>query len=313
MNHSGDAAEQIVRLSLEGVEVAARIAGSAAKEIALFLLAALKNKNKNLKLKGKARLTAMLKSGKALEIYSVKEGDLKKFASGAKEYGIVYCVLRNTKNTPDGLCDIMVKAEDAPKITRLAERFQFATVDKAKIESKLVAEKAERTAAVGAEGAELETPEINDTEALLDDLLGAEQEAPDRNDADKLPDDLPGTGEGKAAPNQRDAGPNAAHGAGRENEVSDNSPLAGGAPPKADPSAPTSGNRSNSERGTSSRPSVKAELRKIKAARKSVADAPVRGDTAVPDKPQDRPAATTHRQPPRRGGKPKSHKMKGSR
>lgn len=32
MNPSGDAAEQVVRLSLEGVEVAAKITGSAAKE-----------------------------------------------------------------------------------------------------------------------------------------------------------------------------------------------------------------------------------------------------------------------------------------
>jgi hypothetical protein len=309
MNHSGDAAEQIVRLSLEGVEVAARITGSAAKEIALFLLAALKNRDKNLKLKGKARLTSMLKSGKALEIYSVKESDLKKFSQGAKEYGIVYCVLRNTKNTPDGLCDIMVKAEDAPKITRLAERFKFATVDKAKIESELVAEKAERAAAGQGLGAEQKAPGANDTEALLDDLLGAEPEAPDRNDTDKLLDDLLGTEEGKTTPEPTQAGQ------GKPGkEAIDNSPLAGGAPPKADPSAPISGNKSNSERGTLSKPSVKEELREIKAARKAKeTDEPVQGDKAVDEKPKDKPAATTHQQPPRRGGKPKSPKMKGSR
>ena len=74
MNHSGEAAEQIVRISLEGVEVAARITGTAAKEIALLLIAALKNDNKShLKLKGKARMTSMLKSGKALEIFSIKK------------------------------------------------------------------------------------------------------------------------------------------------------------------------------------------------------------------------------------------------
>ena len=38
MNHSGDAAEQIVRMSLEGVEVAAKITGTAAKEVALLLI-----------------------------------------------------------------------------------------------------------------------------------------------------------------------------------------------------------------------------------------------------------------------------------
>ena len=41
MNHSGGTAEQIVRMSLEGVEVAAKITGTAAKELAVFLVAAL--------------------------------------------------------------------------------------------------------------------------------------------------------------------------------------------------------------------------------------------------------------------------------
>ena len=40
MSYSGDAAEQVVRMSLEGVEVAAKITGAGAKEIALLLYAA---------------------------------------------------------------------------------------------------------------------------------------------------------------------------------------------------------------------------------------------------------------------------------
>ena len=42
MNPGGDAAEQIVRLSLEGVEVAAKISGNGAKNIGLLLYAVLK-------------------------------------------------------------------------------------------------------------------------------------------------------------------------------------------------------------------------------------------------------------------------------
>ncbi len=42
MNNSGDAAEQVVRLSLEGFEVVAKVSGEAAKNIAVILLAALK-------------------------------------------------------------------------------------------------------------------------------------------------------------------------------------------------------------------------------------------------------------------------------
>lgn len=63
MNSSGDAAEQVVRLSLEGTEVALKLTGSAAKNVAAAIYAVLKNRDKN-KIKGHQRLTGMLKSGK---------------------------------------------------------------------------------------------------------------------------------------------------------------------------------------------------------------------------------------------------------
>lgn len=72
MNTSGDAAEQIVRLSLEGTEVALKLTGSAAKNIAAMIYAVLKNRDKN-KTKGRQRLTAMLKSGKELKVFTVSE------------------------------------------------------------------------------------------------------------------------------------------------------------------------------------------------------------------------------------------------
>ena len=60
MNNGGDAAEQVVRLSLEGFEVAAKLTGTAAKELTVLLISVLKQEQKT---KGKARLTNMLKSG----------------------------------------------------------------------------------------------------------------------------------------------------------------------------------------------------------------------------------------------------------
>jgi hypothetical protein len=206
MNHSGDAAEQIVRMSLEGVEVAAKITGAAAKEIALLLLAALKSPEQGaggLKPRGRARHESMLKSGKALEIFSVRESDLRTFVREAKNYGIVYCVLRNAKHSPDGLCDIMVKADDAPKINRIVERFKFASVDKAKIESEIVRDTEIQAAEVPMpEDAE---PEINDIDRLLDELLGAEPGEPEINDIDELLGELLGAEDGKAEPEKSEA------------------------------------------------------------------------------------------------------------
>ena len=58
MSQQGEAAEQIVRMSLEGFEVAAKITGAGAKNIAVLLYSILKEEKKT---KGKARLTNMLR------------------------------------------------------------------------------------------------------------------------------------------------------------------------------------------------------------------------------------------------------------
>ena len=131
MNPGGDAAEQVVRLSLEGVEVAAKISGAGAKNIALLLYAALKEEQKT---KGKARLTSMLKSGKELKVYTITNKDLAKFSQEAKRYGVLYCVLKDRKNTdPNAAVDVIARAEDASKIQRITERFKLATVNRADV------------------------------------------------------------------------------------------------------------------------------------------------------------------------------------
>ena len=79
MTNSGDAAEQVVRLSLEGFEVAAKLTGSAAKNIAILLASVLKQEATQAnKTRGKARLTNMIKSGKELKVFSIPNKDLKK-------------------------------------------------------------------------------------------------------------------------------------------------------------------------------------------------------------------------------------------
>ena len=133
MNTGADAADQIVKMSLEGVEVAAKITGAGAKELAVLLCALLKDQTQT---SGKARLGNMLRSGKELKVFAVKTEDLRKFCEAAKQYGVLYCVLKD-KNATDGLTDIMVRAEDVSKINRIFERFQLATVDVGQIQQEL--------------------------------------------------------------------------------------------------------------------------------------------------------------------------------
>ena len=131
MNTGGEAAEQIVRMSLEGFEVAAKITGAGAKNIAILLYSILKEEQKT---KGKARLTNMLRSGKELKVFTVRNSDLKKFTQEAKKYGVLYCVLADRKNKdPNAEVDVIARAEDASKISRIAERYKMSRPNVQKI------------------------------------------------------------------------------------------------------------------------------------------------------------------------------------
>lgn len=135
MNNGGDAAEQVVRLSLEGFEVSAKIVGSGAKDVAVLLYTLLKDKQKTA---GKTNLTNMLKSGKELRVFSVKADEFQKFTQEAKRYGVLYSALINKKDKSlDGVVDIMVRAEDASKINRIVERFKLGTYEEATIRSEI--------------------------------------------------------------------------------------------------------------------------------------------------------------------------------
>ena len=57
MSYSAEAAEQVVRMSLNGVEVAAKISGKAVERLATLLFAICRGQKKT---KGKARLTTQL-------------------------------------------------------------------------------------------------------------------------------------------------------------------------------------------------------------------------------------------------------------
>ena len=273
MYNSGDAAEQIVRISLEGTEVALKLTGSAAKNIAAMIYTVLKNRDKN-KTKGRQRLTAMLKSGKELKVFTVSEEHLKQFAAEAKRYGVVYCALRGKEKSADGMVDIMVRAEDASKINRIVERFKLAAVDTVSIKRDIEKSKAEKTAAP----------------------FAPEQEKPDKEADDRLLDDLMGVPVKKEERTPQNP------------EVSKNDSF-GKAAEKSHPSAPISKKQNRTAEGTvkppEERPSVREELREIRESRQKEAAEPGISESTPAKEPKKQPT-TTHKQPSRK--KPKKAK-----
>lgn len=130
--NSSDSAEELVKIYLDGVEVALKIAGAGAKNIGAMLIAMSKEKTQT---KGKTRLTNMLKTGKPLSIFTIRAEDLKTFQQEAKKYGVLYCALASKKYSKiDGMVDILVRDEDAAKLNRIAERFNFKDLATIKME-----------------------------------------------------------------------------------------------------------------------------------------------------------------------------------
>ncbi len=270
MNTGGEAAEQIVRMSLEGFEVAAKITGAGAKNIAILLYSILKEEKKT---KGKARLTSMLRSGKELKVFTVKNADLAKFTQEAKKYGVLYCVLADRKNKdPNAEVDVIARAEDASKISRIVERFNLASVDTASIVTE--AEKS-RDAKDGQPEPEIGVQEKVEKDKLLDALMGKPVQKEEN------------------APNPSVA-------------KTEKSPLS--EPTSEQPRKSAEG----ATMTKAEKPSVREELRKIKESRKEQeADAsPTLGKEKSSDRAKKPPAGKTeHKQPQRK----KSKKSKGAR
>lgn len=117
MNYGGDAADQIVKYSLDGLDHSLRLSGTLAKNLAVFFAAVLKDQKKTY---GKTRLVRMLRENKPLKFFTVPSDRLKEFAKEGKKRGLLYVVIKDKKNP--GQCEVMVFADDAAKVNRVMDK-----------------------------------------------------------------------------------------------------------------------------------------------------------------------------------------------
>lgn len=283
MNTSGEAAEQVVRMSLEVGEAALKITGAGAKQLAVLLYAIL---NEQKKTRGRARLETLVRSGKPLTVFSVKEQDMKKFVEEAKRYGVLYCAIRNPRGSSDGMVDIMVKEEDASRINRIVERFRFASVtEAAQIKTEIQKSREEKKKSG--------TREVPGEKSAGNEKSVPEQERPVKSQADLLVDELLGK------PVQK------------EEAQPQNPSLA--KTEKSRLSEPISVTQNRTVEGTSNvykpsvpnKPSVRKEIREMQAVRKMEAE---KGNKEIPARnvPNKRQKQTNHKQPPHKKSRKQS-------
>jgi len=224
-----------------------------------YLYAVLRDQKKT---RGKTRLEGLLRSGKELKVFAVKNEDLKRFTEEAKRYGVLYSALRDKKSL-DGMCDIMVRAEDASKINRIVERFKLATVDTASIKSEI--EKARAAKQIEKTPVEKDTPAEKSADDFLNDIMARTDQTEPK------------------APQTYNLNPTTA------------------TTEKSLPSEPISGRSESSAEGISEpeRKSVRQELREIRESRKEKAE-PDRAQAKEKVKTNRQPRPTVQQQPKHR-------------
>ena len=128
MDNGAQAAEMITRVVIMGSTFILGLGGKVALSVARFAAAAM---DPNAKQSGKLRLKTLLQSGSELKVFTLQgEANCQRFAKEAKDYGILYSVVKRTDEDVQGeVYDLLVRAEDASKINRVIEKFHLIEVE----------------------------------------------------------------------------------------------------------------------------------------------------------------------------------------
>lgn len=121
MSQGSDAAEQMVKETMIISETAAKLAGLGAKNLAALLTLYLREEHQ---LKGETNLKKLLKEGREIRVFCLDKDNLAEFKQHAKDYGIVYSALKQ-KNDESNIIDVLVKAEDTPRVNRILEKMNY--------------------------------------------------------------------------------------------------------------------------------------------------------------------------------------------
>ncbi len=230
MNYGSDPADQVVRFTLEGTEMALKLSGLAAKNFALFVYAVLKDQKKT---RGKTRLVRMLREQRPFKFFKIPAEAVREFAREAKNHGLLYVPIRNKLHKDE--IEMVVFADDAAKVQRVLDNLNLDFVRAQDGETAVETVPSQETPV-----SEAQTPDRTeyvqlDGDTVQFELGGSEDEF-----------NLGGSPQQDAA----------------ANFTPDREPESGEAMEK-NPSAPSSNSRNGSPGSQNSKPSVKEELREI--------------------------------------------------
>lgn len=117
MDVSGDVADLMVKESIQLTEASIKLLAAGSKNLTAFLWALAKDSKK---LSGKTSMNRLLREGKELKVFRIRESDLPDFKAYAKR-SVLFAAVRDTRQT-DGMVDLVTNVDFVPQVNLFLER-----------------------------------------------------------------------------------------------------------------------------------------------------------------------------------------------
>ena len=121
MDVSGEVADLMVKESIQITEESVKLMAAGAKNLTAFLLALAQD---NKKLSGKTNMARLLRDGKELKVFSIRESDLADFKSFAKK-NVLYSVVKD-KRAGNGMVNLITNIDYVSQVNHFMESRGYA-------------------------------------------------------------------------------------------------------------------------------------------------------------------------------------------
>lgn len=124
MDVSGDVADLMVKEGIQLTEESIKLLAAGSKNLAALLWALARDEKK---LVGKTGMTRLIREGKELKVFRLKESDLEEFKKFAKK-NVLFSVVKDAKAT-DGMVDLVTNVDFVAQVNLFMERRGYPAPD----------------------------------------------------------------------------------------------------------------------------------------------------------------------------------------
>lgn len=131
MNSGGEIAELMVKESIQITEESIKLLAAGSKNLAALLWALARDSKK---LAGMSSMKRLIREGKELRVFCIRESDLEDFKAYAKK-NVLYSIVKD-RRAEDGTVDLITNVDYAAQVNLFMERHGYAAPEKEEADPK---------------------------------------------------------------------------------------------------------------------------------------------------------------------------------